>query len=1350
MTRSSRSSCQSFSKSLTLALTVVGLAAGLGTTGSGCAGAGDIDRTQPDKLQKSLFRNADGTPKKFYYRWTLVGVPPTNGWAFEGLQSEMDKIYFDITEQQLIGYRAYDYAAGSQNEITGGANNKDAPVISFKISSHFDVKREYNPGTGEQTNVISEDSKDRPWNEREYIRVDWATDKLSNPLMSMDLAPFTGGTNDVKEGDITNPDRPIYTPDYIDVTTRTQATPDLAACMKLFSKWDDAGPWGCGPADLTIRHSLMAVKPTEYEPLEYPDRIPLLDANGKQIKVVWTGNGVFPCDSATLSQTAGVYTGADCSGASADQFSKFGFFRTVRQTYDPRLGAVEAGRKYYANRWNIWDKTILRAPDGTVLLDDQGNPKRIAPEQRETRVVPFYTNVEFPDDPMLFDSAKQVVGEWNEAMKRTVAGLQMTATGGGMAAESAVITRAKTLPDVLVLRQNSCNVTGVKAHLGAHADLAADLERATGIEAAGITKANLVAACSGMEALTQDLADDNAKKFAWQRNGDLRYSFVFWIDRPQGSDSSPLGYGPSSADPETGEIVSATLYEYGAALNLHTQMAADTVELLNNSLTTDDLLSGKRISDILKETADSRRRRDALVVTPEAKSFAGSLASSGGVPGATGGSAAGRPRLVRIDPLAADLKLNAIKGTPIETAMMTEDILAAFVPGYIPGRTQIADIDPALLERASPSNWLSQRARDARRDRFQTLAKNSCVFTAEYADDAILGTAMRLAHLSGEELFRTLRKEIFRGLAGHEMGHTMGLRHNFAGSTDALNYGKSYWDIKASGMTDEQKSNAGLEEHMYSTVMDYAARFNSDNQGLGMYDYAAIRFGYGQLVDTMPGATISGNQLANSIFFGDYTKIPQMVGDVTQVNNNGIMRYSDVVTSLRDGYRSVIANTGGGFIAYPERPYKFCSDEFEGNLDCKVWDMGANQTEIVNNTIDVFKNYYIFHAYRRGRVTWNIDRYLDRVLDRYFIRYNEAFQFFYFFGDAFKEDYLGEDLLRASMLALNALGEVLETPEPGHHCATDYSPDVLVRASGAGVQTCRNDAPQMALSVPDAKPYYISFGEEYYYSIERAGSLYEKLAALIALTSTQSRFFRVDSFADQDRFSINYYRLFKDQMLNLLSGITRNDPTVYGGYVSAGKYVPMPVVDPAIYGKASFDMPEYMKPGAKRVDTPVNKTIRYYALGLSLAQLSSTWDSTLDFSNYANVSIKGSNDDVEFAPGTVIDEFVHPQSHQVYRAARAGGSSRGIGVELIQELNLISGKEGVAGTLPKKYGLDQYTQLPYPDWFTAKAALETARASGNQTAYQRAFEAFTIVDSIFSYRVDLLNDVRIFRNAFSL
>src|SRR5215467_5912626 len=118
---------------------------------TGCAGQGDIDRTQPDKVDKSIFFDqTTGEPKVFYYRQTFVGVPVTTSFSFEGMQGPLEKVRFKITPTQLIGYRSYDYIPGSQNDFTGGANNEDSPLVAFKIISHFDVKREYNPATGEQ------------------------------------------------------------------------------------------------------------------------------------------------------------------------------------------------------------------------------------------------------------------------------------------------------------------------------------------------------------------------------------------------------------------------------------------------------------------------------------------------------------------------------------------------------------------------------------------------------------------------------------------------------------------------------------------------------------------------------------------------------------------------------------------------------------------------------------------------------------------------------------------------------------------------------------------------------------------------------------------------------------------------------------------------------------------------------------------------------------------------------------------------------------------------------------------------------------------------------------------------
>jgi hypothetical protein len=50
-------------------------------------------------------------------------------------------------------------------------------------------------------------------------------------------------------------------------------------------------------------------------------------------------------------------------------------------------------------------------------------------------------------------------------------------------------------------------------------------------------------------------------------------------------------------------------------------------------------------------------------------------------------------------------------------------------------------------------------------------------------------------------------------------------------------------------ITDNEKAGKRTE-YQYSTVMDYGAKINSDVHSLGKYDYAAIKFGYTQLVDT--------------------------------------------------------------------------------------------------------------------------------------------------------------------------------------------------------------------------------------------------------------------------------------------------------------------------------------------------------------------------------------------------------------------------------------------------------------------------------------------------------------------
>jgi len=269
---------------------IAALLVGAATTPlAGCAGQGDVDRTQPDKVQKSIFLNADGTPKIFYFRQTYVGVPSTSNWAFEGTQGAMEKVRFEIKEKFLVAYRAYDYAPGASNDFTSTGNNTDAPILMYAIKSHFDVKREYNPGTGEQTNVISENTTDRPWDQRQYMRVDWSSNLTEGKVTQALWDPMFGfmtvadvAQASVQETSMSDPsfkDRPIMTGDYIEFLQHDTKSPDLGACSIMYPPIDDGGPWNCGPAQVDVRNSFLAVKTSTYEPLDYPDNYTINDDN---------------------------------------------------------------------------------------------------------------------------------------------------------------------------------------------------------------------------------------------------------------------------------------------------------------------------------------------------------------------------------------------------------------------------------------------------------------------------------------------------------------------------------------------------------------------------------------------------------------------------------------------------------------------------------------------------------------------------------------------------------------------------------------------------------------------------------------------------------------------------------------------------------------------------------------------------------------------------------------------------------------------------------------------------------------------------------------------------------------
>ena len=169
-----------------------------------------------------------------------------------------------------------------------------------------------------------------------------------------------------------------------------------------------------------------------------------------------------------------------------------------------------------------------------------------------------------------------------------------------------------------------------------------------------------------------------------------------------------------------------------------------------------------------------------------------------------------------------------------------------------------------------------ERFEQHRKEKFEFFADRN-IFLAEFIDDSVIGQALSMREEDGwtpDLVYTTLREQIFRGVALHEIGHTVGMTHNFEGSNDALNYQDEFWDIRHNH--DEADWNRQrLPEYRYSTIMDYGSRFNSDTKGLGKYDHAAIKFCYGHSTELFSKDIDVAPLLDREVLINGYQRIPR-------------------------------------------------------------------------------------------------------------------------------------------------------------------------------------------------------------------------------------------------------------------------------------------------------------------------------------------------------------------------------------------------------------------------------------------------------------------------------------------
>lgn len=234
-------------------------------------------------------------------------------------------------------------------------------------------------------------------------------------------------------------------------------------------------------------------------------------------------------------------------------------------------------------------------------------------------------------------------------------------------------------------------------------------------------------------------------------------------------------------------------------------------------------------------------------------------------------------------------------------------------------------------------------------------------------------TGLDIADVPTEQIFANW----YAKTLSHEIGHSLGLTHNFKGSFDKSNF---------------KFAGENTERH-YSSIMDYP----SPNRGLtnyqkpGPYDAHALRAGYTGLIEVadnvkaaakdqngkkVVGMNIDGQVRAVEIVGGKYVRLEDLKNAVIpgRVDTNGktVKSWWDV--------------TSAHLAKLPLKYYHFCTDiHVGGDPTCNRWDAGTTPQEVVKFYIDEYNDQYPLMNMRGDRInSVGLGSYIGRMMTTFF------------------------------------------------------------------------------------------------------------------------------------------------------------------------------------------------------------------------------------------------------------------------------------------------------------------------------------------------------------------------------
>ncbi len=394
--------------------------------------------------------------------------------------------------------------------------------------------------------------------------------------------------------------------------------------------------------------------------------------------------------------------------------------------------------------------------------------------------------------------------------------------------------------------------------------------------------------------------------------GDLRYNIINILDTQNGA--RLLGYGPSIADTKSGEIVSATTNVY---INpFRDGLASKLRQYIRYRL---GMFTAEQINGISDMTATSSNIPAMLLFYKNIKqdSDLGSVDQKNDLDLSKAFFEESNKKQIasyhehqkQISENQTEREFNEKRfGDKCSFQVHSNDVIKR-IETYCSGEGEFLEYVEELV------------AQNVTHDHRELTMINSCI--EKLIEDELLSTLV------------------------HEMGHNFGLRHNFSASNDPANF---YPESETGGVLVKTAS-----------TMDYNNGQSYELLKPGLYDLAAIRFGYAQTIET----DSDGND--------QFIKL-----DINKSIESNISDY----------------NTKEN-VSVALHKFNYCSDEHVGDKDplCNRWDYGENPLEVVDSIINFYHSLYATEGHRRDKARGPLQaEFNNKVIEKVLIPLKQIYE----------------------------------------------------------------------------------------------------------------------------------------------------------------------------------------------------------------------------------------------------------------------------------------------------------------------------------------------------------------------